>query len=145
MPVADIIRKLATLQDRPRCAVQKHAMRSRLDDKAEKDKATDKAWEACKLAVDERDRGKCRVCLRRVVKTLALDPKRAEHHHLCRRSKEKALRLDSRNIVLVHLACHQLIERHKLEPVQKDVLKFQLAGVSYVNADYLIEFKKATL
>lgn len=124
-----------------RRAVPKYEMKSRLDAKVEKTKNADKAWDECKKAVDARDAGKCRICRKKVVKTIAFDPKRAEHHHLVKRRKEKALLTDQRNVLLVHLACHEKAERSKIHPIQKASDMFALNGTSFVNADNPIEWK----
>ncbi len=88
----------------------------------------------------KRDAGKCRVCKKPVVKTIALDPKRAEHHHLCKRRKEKALLLDPRNVILVCLRDHQRLEKHDLIPAGAH---FEFNGKFFLDADTPLTFRKA--
>ncbi len=114
--------------------------KSRLEVKVEKGKASDKAWEDCKRIVDKRDGMKCRFCGVRVVRTLELDPKRAEHHHIARRAKEKALLTDPRNVVLVCLACHQKLTKHLTQIIGRAVDMFEHAGKKFLSADKPLQF-----
>ncbi len=114
---------------------------TKLDIKVLKVKTTMSRWNDCRAIVDKRDGGKCRVCKKPVVKTIALDPKRAEHHHLCKRRKEKALLTDARNVILVHLSCHQKLEKHDLIPVGAH---FELNHAFFIDADAPLTFRKAT-
>src|SRR5205823_3958940 len=77
-------------------------------------RAIDQAWEACKRRVDARDHYRCRVCGRRVVKTLTLCAERLERHHLVPRSIAPAVWADPRNVLVVCAACHGRLTRHEI-------------------------------
>jgi hypothetical protein len=93
----------------------------------------DQAWRDCCRYVDQRDRYKCRVCGRRVVKTLTLCAERAEHHHLEARSLVPALKHDVRNVILCCASCHLKLTQHQIEPTGTE--RFEYQGHSYLNAD----------
>lgn len=78
---------------------------TRLNEKASKAKADDKHWrEVCRV-VDVRDGRYCRCCQRKVVKVLAAQPDRLEHHHVVPRSLGGE---DTpANVAVVCLECHQ--------------------------------------
>jgi len=99
----------------------------------ERDRAIDQAWEACKRRVDARDGYSCRVCHRRVVKTLTLCTERLERHHLESRALVPALALDSRNVIVVCAACHGRLTRHEIEPSGRE--RFITQDGSFLNAD----------
>ena len=80
---------------------------TRLQDKTADDKADKKAWEACRQAVWKRDEHKCRACGIRLVKTLGLNHKRYECHHLRpRRVLSDADRVNPMCCVALCLGCH---------------------------------------
>jgi len=139
MIIADLP-TLAEMQAQRR-AVPKYEMPTRDDERKVDTKAAATAWEACKKAVDVRDKFKCRACKRKVVKTLTRCPERAEHAHLVRRRKESALMTDSRNVLLLCHFCHEKFDRHKLSVIQTAGLMFQFDGHSFIDADHLLEFK----
>lgn len=112
----------------------------RLERKEAKDKASDKAWDACTRAVDVRDGKKCRCCKHKVEKVIELTPKRAEHHHIVRRRKVAALRTDVRNVLLLCFRCHEKVTKHQLHIIGKASEMFELDGQKYLNADKPLRF-----
>lgn len=71
--------------------------------------AAEKALEACYAQVEARDGNKCRVT-GAYLQPGAVDPKvRREHHHLVKRSRDKILIDDPRNVILVSASAHRLI------------------------------------
>ena len=100
-----------------------------------RDRAIDQAWEACKRRVDTRDNYTCRVCSRRVVKTLTLCAERLERHHLVPRSIAPALWADARNVLVVCAIDHG---RHEIEPTGTE--RFTTEAGSFLNADGTIWF-----
>jgi 5-methylcytosine-specific restriction endonuclease McrA len=69
---------------------------------------------AFRQAVWTRDKSKCQRCGVKVIKTLALDAKRGEVHHLKPRSLDPGKRYDVNNGQLVCALCHQKLTRHEL-------------------------------
>lgn len=123
---------------------QKHEVKTRAEEAKAAEREDDKALEKWRLACRLRDKGKCRVCGRKVDVTLKRIPKRAECHHIERR-EFKPLRYDRRNGLTVHLEpCHDLLTRHELVIVQDKKHLFQLepGGKLYWNADHPMEFKR---
>jgi hypothetical protein len=82
--------------------------KTRLDDKTEAKRAADLAWVQLCRDVDLRDAYRCRACGRRIVKTLRVQPDRAEHHHVIPESLSGPTTLE--NVCLLCLSCHQ--DRH---------------------------------
>ena len=85
--------------------------------RAEEKQTSDRA-DAVKLArwadqVRYRDRERCRVCGVKTVRTIALDPKRGEAHHIVSRTNP-VTRYDVRNGLHVCLRHHQQLTRHRL-------------------------------
>lgn len=93
---------------RKRCATPKAAMKSRMQEKAEHDKADDSAEEKWKAAVRKRDKLKCRWCRRRVVVTMAMQPDQAQCHHATPR-EHRPTRWDVRNGILLCRADHERV------------------------------------
>jgi hypothetical protein len=91
---------------RVRNATPKHAMKSRMVEKAEADKADDSAEETWRKAVRKRDGMKCRWCRRRVVVCVDMRPEQAECHHATPR-EHRPTRWDVRNGILVCRADHE--------------------------------------
>jgi len=98
-----------------------------------RDRAIDQAWEACKRRVDARDGYSCRVCGRRVVKTLTLCAERLERHHLVPRSIAGPLWADPRNVLVTCTACHGRLTRHEIAPSGTE--RFTTEDGSFLNAD----------
>lgn len=127
---------LAEMQAQRR-ATPKGELRVLTKAKAQKDDK--KQLDAFKAAVWKRDEGKCRVCGKKVKKTLALDPKRGEVHHLVSRAA-KHLRHDPRNGVLVCYLDHQAIEHNDVHVRGSASQMFEASGKSYLNADCPLQF-----
>lgn len=125
-------------------ATPKHAMATRLETKTAEDRKAKTDWEACKKRVDKRDKYQCRKCERKVVYTLELQANRAEHHHIVRRTKERALLTDDRNIVLLCHACHEKVTHSRLHIVGLAANMFKLPnGKRYLNANKPLTFMEA--
>jgi hypothetical protein len=122
---------------RPRCQ-PKGA--SRLQVKAAADKEDAKQLADWRRAVWIRDNGKDRLTGRNVVKTLALDPKRGEVHHVAGRA-DQAVRYDRRNGVLLSLATHQKVEQNELRIV--GTKWFRVGKKRYIDCDFPVKFVKA--
>jgi len=99
---------LQDAQQRKR-ATPKHALVTRLEEKADKQKADTKALLAFRVAVFKRDGGKCRICHKKVVRTLALVANRAEAHHKRGRRVAPEDRYNVAAALLTCAACHQAI------------------------------------
>jgi hypothetical protein len=127
---------LDSLADRPAHACPKPV--PRLVTRVERDRDIDRAWQALCRYVDERDRYRCRVCRRRLVKTLTLCVERLERHHLETRALRPSLTLDPRNVICVCAACHGKLTRHEIEPTSPD--RFEFNGHWYLNADCPLTF-----
>lgn len=140
--MGDVLNGLPLLADRPRCAVQKSAMKTRLDDKEESRKLDERRLEVWKKAVRLRDKNRDRYTGKKVVVTIELQKNRAECHHVTGRA-HKPTRYDRRNGLLVSLATHQAIERGDLLIVGTKF--FELEGKTYIDADFPVVFKKMTL
>lgn len=107
----------------------------RLESRMQAKRDAERAWEACKRAVDVRDQFKCRCCQRKVIKTISVDPARAEHHHLVSRRllpKEKLFSPDV--VILVCLECHGKLTRYEILVTQTDH-RLVIDGRSYPNAN----------
>lgn len=134
---------LPNLQDRPRGGwPDKPPEKSRLAVKTEKRTDERKAEAAWKKAVWKRDGDHCRWCRRRVRRCLELVADRGECHHVCGRVVQ-TIRWDRRNGLLVCATCHERItgkvaEKHVVE--SKHV--YTIDGVSYLNADKPVSFKR---
>lgn len=97
-----------------RCRAQPKP-RPRLEDRAEARRTDERELAAFRFQVCVRDGWRCRVCHRRVVRSLALIPERAEVHHVVPRSRSKALRSDVSNAILTCAACHLKLTRHEID------------------------------
>jgi hypothetical protein len=139
MGLADL-QTLGDLQ-RTRRAVPKHALPTRLDTKAAADQDDAQQLEAFRRAVVHRDRGRCRVCGCRTVKTLALDPKRREVHHICSRTNP-VTRYDPRNGITVCHRDHRRLTAHHLFVIGKASEMFQAGKVPkwYLDASCPLQF-----
>ncbi len=89
-----------------RRAVPKHEIPTRLQEKTDERRDEKKAEERWRKELWARDKGHCRWCKRKVVKTLELLPERGERHHVVPR-ENRVTRWDARAALLVCLACHQ--------------------------------------
>lgn len=105
----------------------------RLVTRLERDQEFDRAWSALCRYVDERDRYRCRVCGRRLLRTLSLCATRLERHHLESRALMPSLRLEPKNVICVCAECHGKLTRHEIEPTGPD--RFTTAAGSFLNAD----------
>ncbi len=79
--------------------------KSRLETTQAEKKLTVVDERAFKAEVLKRDRGRCRMCGRKVLKALARIPERAEVHHLHGRLGD--LRFEARAAILVDCQCHE--------------------------------------
>jgi predicted HNH restriction endonuclease len=111
------IRDLPTLAEMQaqRRATPKHALVTRLEQKADKQKADTKAMLAFRAAVFKRDGGKCRICHKKVVRTLALVANRAEAHHKRGRRVAPEDRYNVATALLTCAKCHQAIHMGRIE------------------------------
>lgn len=140
-----IFDSLPTLAEQGRCAVPKHAMRSRLEEKTDARKSDAKAEDTWRKAVRKRDGMKCRWCRREVVVSLALLPERAEVHHLTPR-EHKPTRWDARNGCLLCASCHQRITG-AVGGEKATVIAgrtFSLDGREYPDASGPLNFKRVS-
>lgn len=100
----------------------------RVLEKVAKDRVEDRAWEKTVAAVDARDKGLCFVT-GAYLKAGAIDPwQRLERAHLEARSKSKARRHLTENVVTVAAAIHQLMHAGALKLFDKrgrPALKFE--------------------
>jgi hypothetical protein len=129
---------LPTLSERPRRAVPKPT--PRLANRTARQREDEKAWQQCCRVVDARDKFRCRVCGRRLVRTLTLCEDRLEHHHLESRALMPGLIHDPRNLITVCKRCHDQLTRHELEPTGTD--RFAFHGGSYLDANCPLVFLK---
>jgi hypothetical protein len=111
---------------------------SRLATRMDRDRAIDRAWQALCRTVDARDHYRCRVCQRRVVKTLSLCAERLERHHLVGRWIAPQLVLDPRNLILCCAADHLRLTRHEL--LLKATAFYTVEGRSYPDATSELNF-----
>ena len=86
----------------------------RVIDRIQKKRDYAKAERECRVAVKQRDKGRCVVCRRVVKRTLGLDPLRGEVHHVKARNVAPELRYEVSNGVLVCLADHIKLTRHEI-------------------------------
>jgi hypothetical protein len=125
-----------------RRAVPKGSEPSRLQRKVANAKDERKEEADWKKDVWKRDGGCCRWCHRVCVKSLSLVPERGECHHVSGKVV-RAIRWDRRNGLLVCAVCH---ERLTGKVAEKHVLvsryTFTVDGVSYINADKPVQFKR---
>jgi len=63
--------------------------------------------------VDKRDGMTCRCCSGRMTKSLTIEPRRREHHHVVPRSAGGVT--ETWNIVAICFGCHEQITRHQIE------------------------------
>jgi len=96
--------------------------------------------DAWAVAVKTRDRWKDRRTGVKVFRTRALDPLRAEAHHIASRD-DRAVRYDVRNGVTLSLESHELVERHILVIV--GTKWFTKAGTRYINGTAPVTFRGA--
>jgi len=122
-------------------ATPKHAMTTRLHVKAAKDKDDEKKLEQWKKDVGIRDKWTCRVCGIKTVKTMELDPKRGEAHHIAGRA-DKAVRYDVRNGLHCCLACHQKFTLGKLFISQIAKFLFKVGQKTYINGSKQVTFSE---
>lgn len=131
---------LGTLGDRPRCAVQKWALKTRLEEHTDKDALDVGRLETWKREVYTFAKYRCLCCGITVKRTLKLVANRAEAHHIERRSN-KATRYDVRNGVCLCLECHGKVTRFELRIV--GVTFFVVQARTYINGRGPLEFRKA--
>lgn len=136
-----VLDRLPTLTDvrREHRAVPKG--KSRLQDtKAEKTLALvdDKTFRA---EVFKRDKGHCRCCGRKVVKTISRVPARAEIHHIHGRRGD--LRHEVRAALLLDAECHEKVTgkvNEKLVIVASHT--FHIRGQIYTDATFPVKFER---
>lgn len=122
-----------------RCAKPKLSKMARAHDAGAAKKADEKQLSAWRREVSTRDKGKDRCTGKRVVKTIALDPNRAECHHVAGRADD-AVRYDRRNGILLSLATHCQVEENKLRIVGTKF--FTVNGKKYIDCDHAVRFIK---
>lgn len=105
---------LGTLAD-VQPATQKWAMKSRLTDSIAAQKADEKALREFRAAVWTRDKGLCRLCGVKVIKTLSLNPRRGEVHHLRGRHVAPEDRYNVKKALLLCARCHEQAQRHQVK------------------------------
>jgi hypothetical protein len=74
----------------------------------------EKALAKFRAQVWKRDAGTCRICGRRVVRTVELRPERGEVHHLRGRNVTPADRYNVKAALLLCLVCHQKAQAHEV-------------------------------
>jgi HNH endonuclease len=116
---------------------------TRLDVKVAAEKDERGQLDRWRRAVRTRDRGRCRVCGRKVKVTLELDPLRCEIHHIVGRA-DKAIRHDVRNGLTVCKTHHDQLTRHKLHVIGTAAMLFTASnGKSYLDANCALTFTEA--
>jgi hypothetical protein len=88
-------------------------------------------------AVKDRDRWKDRRTGVKVFRTAALDPLRAEAHHIVDKA-HRATRHDVRNGICLSFATHFLVEHNELRIV--GTAWFWIAGVRYIDGTFPVRF-----
>jgi hypothetical protein len=109
------------------------------------DRAIDKEkLDKFKQVVWLRDKGRCRKCGVKVLKTLTLTAKRGEVNHVAGRS-DRAVRYDPRNgILLCNSPCHeQVTGAVNVKVVIVGTVFFEVSGTRYINAAKPVTFKVA--
>lgn len=131
---------LPVLNGQPGKAVPKGESRLQVKDRTDKQDA--RAEEKWKKAVRKRDGMHCRWCKRKVEICLDLVPERAECNHISGRVV-LAIRWDVRNGLLLCCACHERITGKVNERfVIYSTKTFTVDGVSYINGDKPVKFKR---
>jgi hypothetical protein len=124
-----------------RRAVPKWQIPTRLETKTADAKDDKHVLETWKQAVKARDKSRCRVCGRKTVVTLALDPKRGEAHHIAGRA-DKAVRTDVRNGLHCCLLCHGKF-KHGLHVIATAAQMFTASnGKRYIDCNQPVAFKE---
>lgn len=133
-PGAELTLNLMTLAEANRQphATPKAAMVTRLDEKDAKDKDDEKQLNAWRKALRERAKGRCQKCGVKTIRTLELNTKRGEGHHIVGRAN-KALRYDSRNGLHLCLRCHSLFKAGKLFVQQIVTHMFKANGATHID------------
>lgn len=88
-------------------------------------------------AVKARDQWRDRRTGVKVLRTLALDPLRAEAHHIVAKG-DPAVRYDVRNGICLSLATHLMVEMGQLRI--EGTAWFRVGGVSYIDASAPVRF-----
>jgi hypothetical protein len=125
-----------------RGATPKHAVPTKLDRAVAKKAAAredEQKLAAWALQVKTLDHWKDRKTGQRVTRTRALDPLRAEAHHIVSRSDE-AVRYDIRNGLCLSYATHDAVERNQLQIVGTKF--FTVGGVRYIDGRAPVTFKE---
>lgn len=130
---------LAQLQATPR-ATPKHELETKLD-RAVANKAArlddERQLRAWAFAVKDRDRWRDRKTKRRVLRTLNLDPDRAEAHHIVPKD-DWNVRHDLRNGICLSLATHLAVETGKLRI--EGTQWFTVKGQRYIDGTAPVHF-----
>lgn len=133
-----IVRSLAAWPG-GRCAPPKSSKADRAYDAGAAKKEDEKQLAVWRRAVGTRDKGKDRCTGKKVLKTIALDPNRAECHHVESRENYD-VRYDRRNGILLSLTTHCLVEENKLRIVGTKF--FNVNGKKYIDCDHPVRFVK---
>lgn len=114
---------------------------SRLEKKTEVKKLTTVTDAQFRAIVFDRDKGRCRCCLRRVIKTLDLQMNRAEVHHC--HGRRGALRHDDRAALLLCSGCHEKVTGKVNEKVIIEATQtFRTERGEYTDARVPVVFKR---
>jgi hypothetical protein len=115
---------------------------SRLQKTAREDKDESKRERDWHKGVDKRDKGICRWCGRKTVKTIERIPERREHHHVSGRVVA-AIRWLVKNGLTLCCTCHERVtgrvnERFVIVPKKT----FVVDGIAYADADKPVKFQR---
>ena len=88
---------------------------TRLEETDAARKLDEKELAKWRAAIWKRDEGKCRVCGRRVKRTLSLDPLRGEVHHVRGRNVTPENRYSVAHALLLCKSCHDKAGRREVK------------------------------
>ena len=111
---------------------------SRLAQRTARLREDQRAEQAFKRAVWDRDEGKCRVCSVRCLRVLTLHPRRGEVHHL--EGRHRLTRYEPRCAILVCAVCHERLTHHRIR-VWAGRRWFTEEGTSLIDADAPLTFE----
>ncbi len=120
-------------------SLKKGSKLARAHDASAAKKDDEKKLAAWRRDVSTRDKGKDRYTGKRVLKTISLDPNRAECHHVESRANQDT-RYDRRNGLLLSLHSHCLVEENKLRIVGTKF--FTVNGRKFIDCDHPVRFVK---
>ncbi len=103
---------LAELQRTPRATPKGQ---TKLEAKIEAMREEARAGIAFRAAVWKRDDHKCRICHRKVIRSISLRPERGEVHHVKGRNVTPEDRYNVNAAILCCSLCHIKLQRHEIE------------------------------